>query len=141
MLLEIQDLSKTYRGGFRRRRAVRANDGITLEVDAGQVFGLLGHNGAGKTTLVNQVVGLLEPDDGSIRIDGVDAIADPGYARQVCSLQPQAQLPINGLTPRQAIDLLGQLRGGDRAERAAPTRSAGGDPGPRLSGSTRMARS
>ena len=116
MLLEIQDLSKTYREGFRRRRTVRANHGITLEVDAGQVFGLLGHNGAGKTTLVNQVVGLLRPDDGSIRIHGVDAIANPGYARQVCSLQPQAQLPINGLTPRQAIDLLGQLRGRDRAD-------------------------
>ncbi len=116
MLLEIRDLTKTYRGGFRQRRDVRANDGITLDVDAGHVYGLLGHNGAGKTTLVNQVVGLLRPDDGSIRIAGVDAVADPDYARQVCSLQPQAQLPINGLTPRQAIDLLGQLRGGGKAD-------------------------
>lgn len=116
MLLEIHDLTKTYRGGFRGRHTVRANDGITLEVDAGQVYGLLGHNGAGKTTLVNQVIGLLRPDVGSIRIDGVDAVANPAYARQVCSLQPQAQLPISGLTPRQAIDLLGQLRGADKAE-------------------------
>lgn len=115
MLLECDGITKTYRGGV-RRRGVRANDGITLHADGGQVYGLLGHNGAGKTTLVNQVVGLLRPDDGRIRIDGRDAVANPGFARQACSLQPQAQLPINGLTPRQAIDLTGQLRGGARTE-------------------------
>ncbi len=61
MLLEITGLAKTYRKG------ARANDGIDLSVEAGEVFGLLGHNGAGKTTLVNQVVGLLRPDAGTIR--------------------------------------------------------------------------
>ncbi len=112
MLLEIHGLSKTYRRRFRRTAGVRANDGITLRADAGQVYGLLGHNGAGKTTLVNQVVGLLKPDEGTIQVDGVDLVADPGHARQVCSLQPQAQLPITGLKPRQAIDLIGRIRGG-----------------------------
>jgi ABC-2 type transport system ATP-binding protein len=112
MLLEVHDIAKVYRRPLHRGQAVVANDAITLHADGGQVYGLLGHNGAGKTTLVNQVVGLLRPDRGSIRIAGRDVVADPGYARQACSLQPQAQLPINGLTPRQAIDLLGQLRGG-----------------------------
>jgi ABC-2 type transport system ATP-binding protein len=113
MLLRIEQLSKSYRSRLGRRPAVRANDGITLEVDSGQVYGLLGHNGAGKTTLVNQVVGLLRPDAGTILIDGRDAVADPGFAREACSLQPQAQLPIDGLSPRQAIELLGRLRGGE----------------------------
>jgi ABC-2 type transport system ATP-binding protein len=112
VLLEIEGVTKTYRSRVRRGPGTRANDEITLAVDAGQVFGLLGHNGAGKTTLVNQVVGLLLPDAGSIVVAGRDAIADPGYARRVCSLQPQAQLPIDGLTPRQAIELVGRLRGG-----------------------------
>jgi ABC-2 type transport system ATP-binding protein len=94
---------------------VLANDGITMQADGGQVYGLLGHNGAGKTTLVNQVVGLLMPDSGSIEVDGVDLVAHPGHAREVCSLQPQAQLPINGLKPRQAIDLIGRIRGGEAA--------------------------
>jgi ABC-2 type transport system ATP-binding protein len=115
VLLEINDIRKTYRRRFRRGAGVRANDGITLHADAGQVYGLLGHNGAGKTTLVNQVVGLLAPDAGTIQLDGVDLVAHPGHARQACSLQPQAQRPINGLTPRQAIDLLGRLRGGQKA--------------------------
>lgn len=108
MLLEIKGVSKRY-----RRAASLANDGVDLAVDAGQVYGLLGHNGAGKTTLVNQIVGLMKSDGGSIRIGGRDVIAEPGYARSVCSIQPQAQVPINGLTPRQAIETLGRLRGGD----------------------------
>lgn len=108
MLLDIRGLTKTY------RRGVRANDGITLSVDAGEVYGLLGHNGAGKTTLVNQVVGLARPDAGSILMDGRDLVADPGFARRTCSVQPQAQVPISGLTPRQAIDLVGRMRGEPR---------------------------
>ena len=106
MLLEIDGLTKTYRRG-----GVRANDGVSLAVDAGEVYGLLGHNGAGKTTLVNQVVGLVRPDAGSIHVDGRDVVADPGYGRRACSIQPQSQVPIGGLTPRPAIDLLGRLRG------------------------------
>jgi ABC-2 type transport system ATP-binding protein len=106
VLLEIIDLAKTYRRG-----GVRANDGVTLRVETGEVYGLLGHNGAGKTTLVNQIIGLARPDTGSIRIDGRDVIADPAFARAVCSVQPQAQIPIDGLTPRQAMDLVGRLRG------------------------------
>src|SRR5512141_1045350 len=106
MLLEINGLTKTYRRG-----GVRVNDGIMLSAGAGEVYGLLGHNGAGKTTLVNQVVGLARPDAGSIRLDGRDLVADPGLARRACSIQPQAQVPVNGLTPRQAIGLVGRLRG------------------------------
>jgi len=109
LLLSITDLTKVYRGG------VSANDGVSLSVEEGQVFGLLGHNGAGKTTLVNQVIGLLAPTGGSIQIDGRDAVADPAYARRACSIQPQAQVPLNGLTPRQAVELVGQLRGGSPA--------------------------
>jgi ABC-2 type transport system ATP-binding protein len=103
-------LVKVYRNG------TRANDGVSLAVAEGEVFGLLGHNGAGKSTLVNQVVGLLKPTSGTIRVDGRDLVADPGLARRLCSFQAQAQVPIDGLTPRQAIDLLGQLRGGSRAD-------------------------
>jgi ABC-2 type transport system ATP-binding protein len=110
MLLQIEELTKVYRTG------ARANDGINLAIGEGEVFGLLGHNGAGKTTLVNQVVGLLRPTSGSIRIDGRDMVADPGLARRLCSFQAQSQVPIDGLTPRQAIDLLGQLRGASKAD-------------------------
>jgi ABC-2 type transport system ATP-binding protein len=110
MLLQIEELTKVYRTG------TRANDRISLSVGEGEVFGLLGHNGAGKTTLVNQVVGLLKPTSGSITIDGRDMVSQPGLARRLCSFQAQAQVPIDGLTSRQAIDLLGQLRGASRSD-------------------------
>lgn len=110
-VLTVRGLRKRYRG----RAGVQANDGIDLDVAAGQVVGLLGHNGAGKTTLVNQVVGLVRPDAGTIDLDGVDPVAQPALARQRASIQAQANVPITGLTPRRAVELVGRIRGGDRA--------------------------
>ncbi len=112
-VLSVRGLRKRYRGRF-GKGGVQANDGIDLDVAAGQVVGLLGHNGAGKTTLVNQVVGLVRPDAGTIRLDGVDAVALPDEARRRTSIQAQANVPITGLTPRRAIELVGRIRGGER---------------------------
>lgn len=117
-VLEIHGLT-------RRFGSVTANDDVSLTVRAGEVVGLLGHNGAGKTTLVSQVVGLLRPDAGTIRVAGVDAVTDPAAARRGVALQAQAQAPIDGLTPRSAITIAGRLRGlspaaaGTAAERLA----------------------
>ncbi|MGM7698510.1 ABC transporter ATP-binding protein [Microbacterium sp. A84] len=109
VVLEVNDLT-------RRFGEVIANDGIELRVRAGEVVGLLGHNGAGKTTLVSQIVGLLRPHGGAIHVAGVDAIASPATARRCVALQPQAQAPLDGLTPRTAIEIAGRLRGMSRAE-------------------------
>ena len=106
MLLEINNVSKTYRGG------VKANIDISLSVAKGEVFGLLGPNGAGKTTLVNQIIGLAMPSSGSITINGVNVVANPDYARNSCSFQAQVQAPISGLNTLQAIELVGRIRGG-----------------------------
>lgn len=92
------------------------NDNISLSLQKGEIFGLLGPNGAGKTTLVNQIIGLKKPDSGRITLAGVDVVANPGYARQACSFQAQTQVPISGLTTRQAIELVGQVRGGSVQE-------------------------
>jgi ABC-2 type transport system ATP-binding protein len=107
-VLQVDDVVKDYRSG------VRANDGISLEVAAGEVFGLLGHNGAGKTTLLNQVVGIAKPTSGGIRIQGRDAVADPPMARRICSMQPQAQAPLAGVTPEESIELMARIRGASR---------------------------
>jgi ABC-2 type transport system ATP-binding protein len=100
-------LTKRYPGG------VVANDRVDLSVAAGTVCALLGPNGAGKSTLVKQIIGLLSPTAGSITIDGHDVIADDLAARRLCSFQPQAQMSLDGLTPRTAIELVGRLRGGE----------------------------
>ena len=117
MLLEIENIYKTYRKG-----KIRANDGISLSIEKEEIFGLLGPNGAGKTTLVNQIIGLTKPTSGSIFIDEVDAVANPGYARQICSFQSQSQAPTNGLTPLKAIELVGRIHGGKKDEIKRRTR-------------------
>jgi ABC-2 type transport system ATP-binding protein len=55
------------------------------------------------------------PTSGSIRIAGRDVVADPGFARESCSYQPQSSVPIDGLTPMQAIEFSGRLRGGSKS--------------------------
>jgi ABC-2 type transport system ATP-binding protein len=107
-MLEFEGVSKRFRNG------VLANDEISLRVEEGEVFGLLGHNGAGKTTLVNQVVGLLRPDRGRITVAGIDAVAHPARVRELCSLQAQANVPLTGISPRKAVELVGRIRGGNR---------------------------
>jgi ABC-2 type transport system ATP-binding protein len=102
-----EDVTKVYNG------SVRANDGITLSVAPGEVYGLLGPNGAGKSTLVKQVIGLLKPSEGRITLGPYDLVADPGAARQLCSYLPQAQMPIDSFRVWEAIELTGRIRGGD----------------------------
>jgi ABC-2 type transport system ATP-binding protein len=107
LALQIKDLKKVYGKG------VAANDGITMHIDTGEVYGLLGPNGAGKTTLVKQVIGLLKPTSGTITLGPYDLVKHPAHARQLCSYLPQAQMPIDSLRAREAIELTGMIRGGD----------------------------
>jgi lipopolysaccharide export system ATP-binding protein len=72
--LEALKLEKSYRG----RKIVR---GISLQVEHGEVVGLLGPNGAGKTTTFYMVVGLVRPDQGTVRLDGKDITKMPMYQR------------------------------------------------------------
>jgi ABC-2 type transport system ATP-binding protein len=102
-----QDVTKIYRG------KTKANDGITLQVRPGEVYGLLGPNGAGKTTLVKQVIGLLKPTSGGLTLGAHDLVKDPSAARQLCSYLPQAPMPIESFKVREAIQLTGMIRGGD----------------------------
>ena len=109
------DVTKVYKGG------VRANDGLTLRIEPGEVYGLLGPNGAGKSTLVKQVIGLLAPTSGTLAIGPHDLVAHPEIARQLCSYLPQAQMPIDAFKAREAIEITGRIRGGSRAGVTART--------------------
>jgi ABC-2 type transport system ATP-binding protein len=130
--LSVTDLRKVYGRG-----SVAANDGISLQVAPGEVYGLLGPNGAGKTTLVKQVIGLLKPTSGTIRLGPHDLVARPTLARQLCSYLPQAHLPIDSLHADEAIELTGRIRGGDAGSVKRRTGELIDTLGTRLSGGVR----
>ncbi|WP_262175480.1 ABC transporter ATP-binding protein [Haloarcula laminariae] len=73
----VDGLRKTFGTG---EGAVTAVDGVAFEIERGSVVGLLGPNGAGKTTLIKSVLGMVLPDEGEVRIGGVDARASPRAA-------------------------------------------------------------
>ena len=64
-------------GLSRRFKSKLALDCVTLDVEPGQVFGLVGANGAGKTTLIKHILGLLKPESGSVRVFGLDPVVEP----------------------------------------------------------------
>jgi ABC-2 type transport system ATP-binding protein len=114
-VLEVKDVVKRYRNG------TLANDGISLSLEPGEVYGLLGPNGAGKTTLVGQILGLLKPTAGSIHVNGVDVVKDPGYARKSIAFLPQAQVSLDDIHVDELIHTVARLRGLSRKEARART--------------------
>jgi ABC-2 type transport system ATP-binding protein len=98
----VKDLVKNY-GSF---EAVR---GVSFEVHEGEIFGLLGPNGAGKTSTVECLIGLRDPDGGSITICGADAVAEPGYVKQMIGAQLQSTSLQDKITPWEALKLFGSF--------------------------------
>jgi oligopeptide/dipeptide ABC transporter ATP-binding protein len=129
-LLEVQDLCVRFpvrRSLLGRPRAwVRAVEGVSLAVGAGETVGLVGESGCGKSSLGRAVVRLNEPTAGTIRLEGRDITRLEGPALRACRRQVQMvfQDPAGSLDPRftagrsiaEALDIHGLAR--DRAERA-----------------------
>ena len=105
------------RGGAKE---VVALDGLDLVAPAGQVTAVLGPNGAGKTTFVRAVATLHRPDDGELRVAGVDAVAEPHRVRQAIGLAGQSAAVEGALTGRENLVMIARLFGhGRRAARVA----------------------
>ena len=83
MLLEVNELRKTYTTGF------EALKGISLKVNKGEILALLGPNGAGKTSLISTICGITNPSSGSVVIDGYDISKNFRDARKLVGLVPQ----------------------------------------------------
>jgi len=96
--ISVRDLTKRY-------GSVEAVRGVSFEVAPGEIFGLLGPNGAGKTTTIECVLGLRQPDSGSIHLGEIDALAHPTRSRQLVGAQLQTAALQDKITPRQACRL------------------------------------
>jgi ABC-2 type transport system ATP-binding protein len=117
-LIELQHVSKRY-GGGRRGPVIQALDDLCLAVPAGSLYGLLGPNGAGKTTALRILCTLLAPDAGSVRVAGLDALADPRGVRGQLGYVAQEVAIDKILTGRELLALQGDLYHLDRSGRDA----------------------
>jgi ABC-2 type transport system ATP-binding protein len=107
--IETEDLTKDYLVGFWRPRPYRALDGLSLAVDAGEVFGFLGPNGAGKSTTLKLLMGLIFPTAGRARILG-KPVGDLGMRRQIGFL-PENPYFYDYLTAEELLRYFAQLSG------------------------------
>ena len=114
-MIELQHLSKSYATG--KGSSVQALDDLCLSVPEGCLYGLLGPNGAGKTTTLRILATLLPPDSGSVRVGGVDALAEPRRVRRLLGFVAQEVALDKILTGRELLRLTGDLHHLRRDER------------------------
>ncbi len=90
---------------------VTAVQDVSFKAADGTVTGLLGPNGAGKTTSLRMIYGLVRPDSGTIRVDGLDVVADPIAAQSRLGVLPDQSGLYQRLTPREHIRYFANLQG------------------------------
>jgi ABC-2 type transport system ATP-binding protein len=102
-MISIKNLTRNY-------DEIVAVDDVSLEIQPGEVVGLLGHNGAGKTTIMKILTGFLEPTSGSVRVGGIDVSSDrPGVQRQIGYLPENAPLYPEMLV-QEYLQMMAELR-------------------------------
>lgn len=104
------------RGLVKRFGDKTAVDQLDLVVPQGSWFGVVGPNGAGKTTTIRMIVGLLRPDEGTVRIDGHDVWPDPTEIKRIVGVLPDDLRLFERLTGEELLVYVGLLRGFERTE-------------------------
>jgi peptide/nickel transport system ATP-binding protein len=108
--IEVRDLRREFqqRGGLAGSpRPVRAVDGVTFQLRAGDVLGVVGESGCGKSTLARLIMGLLPPTSGEVLVDG-QSLARMDRRQRARLIQPVFQDPFSSLNPRQRVrDIVG----------------------------------
>jgi ABC-type glutathione transport system ATPase component len=109
-LVEVRDLVKVYQAGEsafgKATREVRAVNGVSLDIEAGEALGLVGESGCGKTTLGRMILRLIEPTSGSVHFNGQNVLAASSTALRKlrASMQIIFQDPFASLNPRMRIE-------------------------------------
>ncbi len=117
-MIEIDSLVKVYDG----RKGTRAVDGITFTVKRGDLFGFLGPNGAGKTTTIRILATLMQPTEGTARIDGHDVRNDAIAIRDIIGYTPENPGFYPTMRGREHLLYWGEFYGIPKAELRERTR-------------------
>ena len=102
-MLEIKNFSKTYKKG---KKAV---DQLNLTVEAGDIYGFIGHNGAGKSTTIKAIVGVLDFEEGEILIDGKNIHTEPLECKKIMAYIPDNPDLYEHLTGIQYLNFIGDI--------------------------------
>ncbi|MEM3513055.1 MAG: ABC transporter ATP-binding protein [Thermoplasmata archaeon] len=106
--VKIEKLVKVY------EKRIRALDGISLEIDEGEIFGLIGPNGAGKTTTIRILATLLVPTSGKASIYGLDVTREQKQIRKIISYLPEDAGAYENLTGREYLRFIAGFFEGER---------------------------
>jgi ABC-2 type transport system ATP-binding protein len=116
-MISVEGVSKRY-------GAVHAVEQLSFTVERGEVVGFLGPNGAGKTTTMRMITGTLQPDEGSVLLDGVSVTSDPLAAKRRIGYLPEANPLYDELIVAEYLDYVAELRGLSREAARAGVKAA-----------------
>ncbi|MCG3172885.1 MAG: Vitamin B12 import ATP-binding protein BtuD [Myxococcota bacterium] len=104
MLIEVKDLKKTY-------GAIEALKGVSFNIEAGEIVGLLGHNGAGKTTCMKILTGFIEPTAGEVRVGGQDVVSHRLEVQRRMGYLPESAPLYPEMLVQEYLEMAAGLRG------------------------------
>ena len=113
-MISFENVTKQY-----LKSSVKAVDGLTLKVEAGELFGFIGPNGAGKTTTIKMLTGILRPTEGRVFVDGTDMASDPITAKRKLGFVPDGADLFDRLTGMEYLNFLGDMYGVSASDRKA----------------------
>jgi ABC-2 type transport system ATP-binding protein len=89
---------------------LRAVDAVSLSVEKGSLFGLLGQNGSGKTTMIKMLTGQMKPSSGTAQVLDIDPSSDPVPVREAVGIIPEQETPPSFLTAEEYLAFVGKIR-------------------------------
>lgn len=98
------------RGLLKQFGEITAVNNVSLSVEKGELFGLLGPNGSGKTTMVKLLTGQHKPTRGDVHVMGVDVVEHPVRARELIGIVPEQETPPSFLTAEEYLHFVGKVR-------------------------------
>jgi ABC-2 type transport system ATP-binding protein len=90
---------------------IRAVDNIDLSIRSGEIFGILGPNGSGKSTTMKMILGLVQPDSGTLSVLGIDVKKDPVSVKRLVGYVPESPRLYEFLTGIEYLDFIGDVYG------------------------------